>query len=314
MAARTRVAAEPTERVLVLHRVFDAPRELVFKAWTEPRHLAHWSCPNGFTLTHCEGDLRPGGAWRSCMRSPEGADLWLSGAYREIVEPERLVFTHTWLGDGGKPGHETLITVTFAERRGKTEMTFRQAVFESVESRDGHRGGWNECFDKLAAYVAKPRERKLNVVADPKQPTIVMTRVFDAPRRLVFKAHTSPEHIRQWWGPRRFTLVVCEMDFRPGGAWRFVQRGANGQEYGFRGVYREIAPPERLVQTFEFEGFPGHVSVETLTMIERDGKTTLTSTSVFETFEDRDGMLQSGMEEGAAETMDRLAEYLGAIV
>jgi uncharacterized protein YndB with AHSA1/START domain len=156
MAARTRVAADPAERVLVLTRVFDAPRALVFKAWTESQHLLRWSCPNGFTLTHCEGDLRPGGAWRSCMRSPTGIDLWLGGMYREIAPPERLVFTHAWLDENGKPGHETLVTVTLADHGGKTEMTFHQAEFDSVESRDGHRGGWTECFDKLAEYAGRP--------------------------------------------------------------------------------------------------------------------------------------------------------------
>jgi uncharacterized protein YndB with AHSA1/START domain len=89
------------------------------------------------------------------MRSPQGQDLWLGGVYREIVPPEKLVFTHAWTDAAGKPGHETLVTVTFAERNGKTEMTFRQATFTSVEDRDGHRGGWTECFDKLAEYVAK---------------------------------------------------------------------------------------------------------------------------------------------------------------
>ena len=139
---------------------------------------------------------------------------------------------------------------------------------------------------------------------------IVMTRVFDAPRRLVFEAHTKPEHLKHWWGPRGFTLTECEMDFRPGGAWRFVLRKPNGREYGFKRVYREIVSPDRIVQTFEFEGTPGHVSVETLTFDERDGKTTLTSRSVFQTPEDRDAMLRSGMEAGARETMDRLAEYV----
>lgn len=166
MAARTKVAAEPAGRVLVMTRVFEAPRELVFQTWTEPEHLIHWSCPNGFTLTHCEGELRAGGAWRSCMRSPEGRDLWLGGVYREVTAPERLVFTHAWDDDRGRPGHETLVTVTFAERGEKTEVTFRQAVFESVGERDGHQGGWTECFDKLAGYVttlgsspAPPRPR-----------------------------------------------------------------------------------------------------------------------------------------------------------
>jgi uncharacterized protein YndB with AHSA1/START domain len=157
MAARTKAAA--AEPVLVIERVFDAPRELVFKAWTEPQHLVHWSCPHGFTLTHCEGDLEPGGRWRSCMRSPDGRDLWLGGVYREIVAPERLVFTHAWDDERGKPGHETLVTVTFAERGGKTAMTFRQAVFDSVAERDGHRGGWTECFEKLAAHLSALDER-----------------------------------------------------------------------------------------------------------------------------------------------------------
>ena len=144
----------------------------------------------------------------------------------------------------------------------------------------------------------------------PSDREIVLTRVFDAPRRLVFQALTSCEHLKHWWGPRRYALASCKMDFRPGGAYRIVQRGADGTEFGFRGEYREIVSPERIVQTFEFEGMPGHVSVETLTLGEQDGKTTYTSTSVFDSVEDRDGMLQSGMEEGAAETMDRLAEYV----
>ena len=147
----------------------------------------------------------------------------------------------------------------------------------------------------------------------PSECEIVMTRVFDAPRRVVFDAWTKPEHVTHWWGRRGSTLPVCEMDFRPGGAWRFVERGRDGREHAFRGVYREIVPPERLVYTFEFEGMPGHVSVETLTFVEQDGKTTLVNTVRFESVEDRDGMLQSGMEAGATETLDRLAEYLLAM-
>ena len=147
-------------------------------------------------------------------------------------------------------------------------------------------------------------------VTTPSDMEIVMTRVFDAPRELVFEAHSSCEHMSKWWGPRGYEFASCEIDFRQGGAWRIVHRGPDGEEYGFHGEYREIAPPERIVWTFEFEGMPGHVSVETLTLEEHDGKTTLTGTSVFDTVEDRDGMLGSGMESGAAESMDRLDEYL----
>jgi uncharacterized protein YndB with AHSA1/START domain len=151
--------------------------------------------------------------------------------------------------------------------------------------------------------------KKLNVTT-PSDREIVMTRVLDAPRDLVFEAHTSCEHLRNWWGPRGYEVASCDADFRPGGAWRIVHRGPDGNEYGFHGEYREIVPPERIVWTFEFEGAPGSVSVETLTLEERDGKTTLTSTSVHDSREARDAMLESGMESGAAETMDRLDEYL----
>jgi uncharacterized protein YndB with AHSA1/START domain len=150
-------------------------------------------------------------------------------------------------------------------------------------------------------------------VTTPSNREIAMTRVFDAPRELVFKAYTDPSLIPQWWGPRGFTTTVDQMDVRPGGVWRFVLRGPDGSEDAFNGVYREIAPPQRIVSTFEFEGMPGHVSVETLTLEEHTGKTKVTSTSLFQTVEDRDGMLQSGMEAGAAETYDRFAELLEAL-
>jgi uncharacterized protein YndB with AHSA1/START domain len=147
----------------------------------------------------------------------------------------------------------------------------------------------------------------------PSDREIVMTRIFDAPRELVFKAYTDPNAIPQWWGPRRYTTTVDQMDVRPGGAWRFVNQGPDGSEFAFRGEYREIIPPERLVYTFEFEGMPGHILVETITFEEHDGKTTLTNTSLFDSIEERDGMLASGMTEGATESMDRLAEYLHSV-
>ncbi|MGH2752893.1 MAG: SRPBCC family protein [Actinomycetota bacterium] len=155
--------------------------------------------------------------------------------------------------------------------------------------------------------VAKSSELK---VTTPSEREIVMTREFDAPRALVFQAHTSCEHMSRWWGPRKYEIVSCDIDFRPGGKWRIVHRGPDGDEYAFRGEYREIVPPERIVWTFEFEGFPGNVTVETMTLDEYDGKTTFTATSVYDTVDQRDAMLQSGMEEGATETMERLDEYL----
>jgi uncharacterized protein YndB with AHSA1/START domain len=155
MAATTEAAALAAERELVINRVIDAPRSLVFKIWSQPEHLVRWWGPKGFTAPSCEMDLRPGGAWRACIRSPEGTEHRMQGSYREIVEPERLVFTFAWEDDEGKPGHQTLVTVTFAEQDGKTRLTFHQATFESVESRDSHHGGWSECFDRLEDYLAR---------------------------------------------------------------------------------------------------------------------------------------------------------------
>jgi uncharacterized protein YndB with AHSA1/START domain len=147
-------------------------------------------------------------------------------------------------------------------------------------------------------------------VTTPSDREVVMTRVFDAPRDLVFEAHTSCEHMSHWWGPRRYVISSCDIDFRPGGAYRIVQKGEDGAEYAFRGDFREIDRPSRIVWTFEWEGMPGHISVQTVTFEEQDGKTTLTATAVYDSVEDRDGTLASGMTEGAAETWDRLDEYV----
>ena len=156
-------------------------------------------------------------------------------------------------------------------------------------------------------------DNKLNVTT-PSDREIVMTRTFDAPRDLVFEAHSSCEHMSNWWGPRKYEVASCEIDFRPGGSWRITHKSEDGpEEHGFRGEYREIVRPERIVWTFEYEGMPGHISVETLTLEEQDGKTEVTARSVFDTVEDRDGMLQSGMEGGAVETYERLDEYLESL-
>lgn len=148
------------------------------------------------------------------------------------------------------------------------------------------------------------------VVTTPSDREIVTTRVFDAPRDLVFEAHTSCEHLSHWWGPRKYEVSSCEIDFRPGGAWRIVLRGPDGNEVTFFGEYLEIVRPERIVWTFGFEDMPGPPGPETYVFEEHDGKTTLTSSAVFGSVEERDAALGSGMEAGAAETYDRLDEYL----
>jgi uncharacterized protein YndB with AHSA1/START domain len=151
-------------------------------------------------------------------------------------------------------------------------------------------------------------------VAIPSDLEIVLTREFDAPRELVFEAVSKPEHLRNWWGQTASTLVQCEMDFCLGGKWRFVERDKEGNEWGFRGEVREVVPPERIVQTFEWEGLPGHISLETMRLEDLGGRTRITVTSVFDSVQDRDGMLQSGMEQGAGESYDRLEAYLQSLL
>lgn len=141
----------------------------------------------------------------------------------------------------------------------------------------------------------------------------VMERVFNAPRELVFAAMTDPKHIPNWWGLRSNTTEVAASDFRPGGAWRFVQRDADGNEMAFYGEYLEVTPPSRYVYTFEFAGYPGHVVTDTITLEDLGDKTRVIASSLFSTKEDRDGMVASGMEVGANESWDRLEDLLATL-
>ena len=155
---------------------------------------------------------------------------------------------------------------------------------------------------KVAGFINAPSERE-----------IATERVFDAPRDRVFAAYTDPGLIPEWWGPRGTTTIVDQMEVRPGGKWRFVHRDEDGNETGFRGTYREISPPERIVQTFEWEGMPGHVLVETAIFEDLGEQTRVKTTSLFHTPEERDGMLASGMEAGLTETHERLDELLAKV-
>ena len=143
----------PANRVLVVTRRFAAPRALVFKAWTEPAQIARWWGPQGFTTVTHQMDVRLGGAYRFSMRGPAGEVLWKRGVYREIVPPERLVFTFAWEDAAGEPGHETVLTITFAEDGDGTLLTLRQAVFDTVAACEDHRRGWTSCLERFAGYV-----------------------------------------------------------------------------------------------------------------------------------------------------------------
>ena len=154
------------------------------------------------------------------------------------------------------------------------------------------------------------QEARRATVTTPTEREIHVERIFDAPRDRVFELFTDPELIPEWWGPRGTTTIVDEMDVRNGGSWRYVTRNSDGSETAFRGTYREVSPPDRIVQTFEWEGMPGHVSVDTAVFEDLGERTKLVSSSIFHTTEERDGMLGSGMEEGMNETYQRLDELI----
>ena len=144
---------ETTERGLIISRTFDASRERVWNAWTDPDEIERWLCPAGFTVAFAEGDVRPGGGWRSGMRSPDGDVLVICGEYREVVELERLVFTHAWEDEAREPGHETLVTVLFEAIGDRTALTFSQGGLAPVESRDSHEEGWKGVLENLAGHL-----------------------------------------------------------------------------------------------------------------------------------------------------------------
>ena len=161
---------------------------------------------------------------------------------------------------------------------------------------------------------AKNNETK--ITAEPGKQELLITRGFDAPRELVFKAYTDPELYVQWLGPRRLKMTLEKFEPTNGGSWRYIHRDENGNEYAFHGVHHEVTRPERIISTFEFEGLPepGHVSLETATFEELPGgKTWVTTKAVFQSVADRDGMLQSGMEKGVNDSHDRLDELLAKI-
>ena len=150
------IADQPADRTLVLTRICDAPRDLVFSAWTEPERAARWWGPKGFTTVSCVMDVRTGGAYRRQMRSPDGTLYTKRGIYREIRPPEWLVFTWAWEDDQGNPGHETLITVHFELDGSRTRLTLHQAVFETTPVRDSHRSGWTSSLQRFTEYLALP--------------------------------------------------------------------------------------------------------------------------------------------------------------
>jgi uncharacterized protein YndB with AHSA1/START domain len=300
-----------SDRAIVATRIFDAPRELVFEMWTSAEHIRNWYGPKGFSLTTHEMDVRPGGVWRFVMHGPDGKDYDNKIVYVEIAKPERLVYDHVVY-----PLFQS--TTSFFDLRGKTLVSVRM-VFESAELRNkiakehGAVEGLTQTLERLSDELSK---------------TFSISRVFDAPRDLVWKAVTESERLAHWWGPKGFTMVKCTVDLRPGGLFHYCMRSPDGHEMWGKWVYREIDPPDRLVAVTSFSDAEGNILrhpmsaswprevLNTMTLTERDGKTTMTIAGgpINATEEERKtfGSSHSSMEQGFKGTLDQLEAYLEA--
>lgn len=285
-------------REIVATRTFDAPRELVWAAWTDPRHVARWWGPRGFTNTISRMEVRPGGAFHLVMHGPDGTDYRNEWEYVEATPPERIVLDHL----GG--GHRFRLTATFEASGARTTVTMRM-TFESAAERDrtvaAFRAddGLSQNIERLGEYLgASPS-------AAPAR-EVVVTRLLAAPRALVFEAWWRPEHLARWWGPRGFALETCDLDFRPGGAYRMSMRGPDGTEVPFHGVYRELVPQQRIVFSAVVGPGPGDWVLTTVSFADEGGGTRLT---VRQTVPGNAAMGE-GQEQGWTETLERLAEHL----
>jgi uncharacterized protein YndB with AHSA1/START domain len=314
------------DREFTITRTFNAPRLMVFKAWTDPKQLAEWWGPHVFTTPVCEMDVRPGGAYRIVMRSPDGTDYPMKGFYREVVDGERLVFTndlsehppewHAMIDphrpkDIASPDVHAVTTVTFTERDSKTTMTVRMQ-FATAAIRDAHvkhgmNEGWSQSFESLADYLASAADRE-----------IVISRIFNAPRQLVWQAMTDPNHVVKWWGPRGFTTTIQEMDVRPGGVWRHTMRGPDGAEYPNASIFKEIVEPERIVFSHGGRKKDGPAArfeaTWTFDSIDSGAKTKVTIHMVFPSAAERDRVVREfGAIEGGKQTLERLHEHLATM-
>lgn len=271
------------DREIVITRVLHAPRELVWKAWTTPAHIAQWWGPRGFTTTIKRMDFRVGGVWEHVMHGPDGANYPNKCNFKEIVPLERIVFLH----GGGRvtgPGATFTATWTFETVEGnKTRLTGRM-IFPSAEARDfvvkefGAVEGGEETLERASEYVA-------SMLSKP----FIISREFNVPRDLLWKVWTEREHFGQWFGPKGLKVTIAAFDLRPGGMIHYGMITPDGKEIWGKAVYREIVPPEKLVWINSFSdqnaGITRHPltndrwplkMLTVVTFAEKAGRTTVT--------------------------------------
>lgn len=302
----------PADQELLITRIFEAPRELVFRAFSEAERLVQWWGPKGFEMGVSWLDFRPGGVFHYSMKAPNGMEMWGKFVYREIVPPEKIVFVNSFSdATGGLTRHfawpewplEILNTLTFEEHQGKTTLTLRGGPINApenemqffLEAKKGVNMGFNATFDQLETYLEAQYE-------------IVVSREIAAPRERVFQAFLDPANIDQWWGPTGFRNETHSMEPKVGGVWRYTMHGPEGTIYPNQITYLEITPPERLV--YDHGDFERVRFRSTLTFEDTEGKTRVTLRLRFPTPEERDAQLEFGAYEGGNQTLARLAAFV----
>jgi uncharacterized protein YndB with AHSA1/START domain len=273
------------DREIVVTRLIDAPRELVFDAFTHPAHVSRWWGPHGFTTTTQSMDVRPGGAWTFVMHGPDGTDYDNRIVYEDVVRPERLIYRHE--GEAGDKPVRFRTTVTFVAEGRRTRITLR-AVFATAAERahvarkHGAVEGAQQTVARLADYVER---RTLDSSPGAE---FVITRELDAPRERVFDMWTKPQHLQQWFSPKGFSVIAAKMDLRPGGFYHWGMRTPDGKELWGKWLLREIVRPARLVYINAFSDPQGNLArhpfnenwpsrlLTTITFEERARKTLVT--------------------------------------
>jgi uncharacterized protein YndB with AHSA1/START domain len=310
-----------TDREIIATRVYDAPRERIFQVWTDPQHLSQWWGPRGFVTTTFKMDFRPGGVWRFVMHGPDGTDYQNKITYVEIDAPKRLVYQH---GDDKETEPVNFkVTVTFDDLGdGRTKLDMRM-VFPSAAAKNfvvekyGAVEGLEQHVNRLGEHLGQQ--------SLPDRP-FVISRTFDAPRELVWKAWTERERMMKWFGPKAFTIDHATQDFRPGGTFHYRMVSPDGKEMWGKWTYREIIPPQRIVWVNSFSDEKGDLGrhpfapewpqemLSTVTFAEYEGKTTITMQwyPINATADERKTFDtgRESMKMGWTGTMDRLADYL----
>jgi len=313
-----------SDREIRLSRTFHAPPELVWEAFTNPKHVAKWWGPKGFTTTTEIMDVRPGGEWKHVMKGPDGTLYPNHSVYTAVEKPRLIAYKHAGRREGG-PGVAFEAFVTFEPEGEGTRVTLRQ-VFTSPEARDkvirefGAVEGGKSHLESLSEFLA-------HLAATDRD--FVLTRTFDAPRERVFAAWTDPKQMAQWWGPKGFTNPVCQMDVRPGGRYRIVMRSPEGEDYPIDGEFLEIVKPSRLVMTMDAREHPPEFFAQldaarpleaqgkpfrprtTVLFDDHFGKTTLTVIQRFESAGDVEANEKLGAAEGWGGSFDKLDALLG---